>query len=168
MVEENRYAPPRAPVSDTQPGQTRQELAGRGERLGAFIIDVILLSIVTMPYMWTSNLAERAMSDQLEANDTLTLLLVTLIGYLVLNGYLLHKSGQTIGKRLIGIRIVSATDGQLVSLGKLFGARYVPIQLAGLVPFIGNFLWIADALFIFREDRRCLHDLIAGTRVVKA
>jgi uncharacterized RDD family membrane protein YckC len=33
---------------------------------------------------------------------------------------------------------------------------------------IGWIFALVDALFIFREDRRCLHDFIAGTRVVRA
>jgi uncharacterized RDD family membrane protein YckC len=33
---------------------------------------------------------------------------------------------------------------------------------------VGNFVGILDALFIFRSDRRCIHDLIAATRVVRA
>ena len=63
---------------------------------------------------------------------------------------------------------VSATDGQIISLGKVFGLRYVPIQIASVIPAIGNILPLLDVLFIFREDRRCLHDFIAGTKVVKA
>jgi uncharacterized RDD family membrane protein YckC len=32
----------------------------------------------------------------------------------------------------------------------------------------GNALGTLDALFVFRRDKRCLHDLIAGTKVVRA
>jgi uncharacterized RDD family membrane protein YckC len=32
---------------------------------------------------------------------------------------------------------------------------------------LGAFYSIADVLFIFGKDRRCLHDLLAGTRVVQ-
>ncbi len=35
------------------------------------------------------------------------------------------------------------------------------------IPLIGLLFWVVDCCFIFRDDRRCLHDLIAGTRVVK-
>ena len=37
-----------------------------------------------------------------------------------------------------------------------------------LLACYGAFFGIANPLFIFRDDRRCLHDLIAGTKVVKA
>jgi hypothetical protein len=36
-----------------------------------------------------------------------------------------------------------------------------------LVPILGAIFWITDSLFIFRADRRCLHDLMAGTKVVR-
>jgi uncharacterized RDD family membrane protein YckC len=164
MNEDNRYAPPRAPVSDST---VDEELAGRGTRLAAAIIDSLILGLVIWPYAMSTDYWTRAMQDQIEMSDLLQLSLVSLLGFLVLHGYLLHKYGQTIGKRLLGIRIVSATDGQIVSLGKIFGLRYVPIQIASVIPVVGNILPIIDVLFIFREDRRCLHDLIAGTKVIK-
>lgn len=167
MNEDNRYAPPQAPVSDTNLDDADQELAGRGTRLGAAIIDSIILGLVIWPYAMTTDYWTRATQGQVGVGDLLQLSLVGLIGFLVLHGYLLHKYGQTIGKRLLGIRIVSAADGQLVSLGKIFGLRYVPIQLVSIIPYVGNILPLIDVLFIFREDRRCLHDLIAGTKVVK-
>jgi uncharacterized RDD family membrane protein YckC len=167
MNEDNRYAPPRATVSDTAPEDGERELAGRGTRLGAAIIDGIILGLIIWPYAMTTDYWTRATQGQIEMSDLLQLSLVSLIGFLVLHGYLLHKHGQTIGKRLLGIRIVSASDGQIVSLGTIFGLRYVPIQIAGIVPVIGNVLPLLDVLFIFREDRRCLHDFIAGTKVVK-
>jgi len=39
--------------------------------------------------------------------------------------------------------------------------------ILGAVPMIGNVFTIVNYCFIFRADRRCLHDLIAGTKVVK-
>ena len=38
---------------------------------------------------------------------------------------------------------------------------------ASMVPMLGGFASLVDALCIFREDRRCIHDLIAGTRVIE-
>lgn len=168
MNENNRYAPPRAPVSDSAAEAGDQALAGRGARLAAAIIDGVILGFVVWPFVIGSDYMTRAAQGQVDLSDLLGLVLVTLIAFLVVNGYLLHKHGQTIGKRLIGIRIVSAADGQLVSLGRIFCLRYAPIQLVGIVPLLGTVLPLIDVLFIFREDRRCLHDLIAGTKVVKA
>jgi uncharacterized RDD family membrane protein YckC len=167
MTEDNRYAPPRAPVSDAAGDASEQELAGRGTRLGAWVLDSFILGFAISPYAIRTDYWSRAVQGQVDMGDLLQLSLVTLIAFLVVQGYLLHRYGQTIGKRLLGIRIVSAFDGQLLPLGKIFGLRYVPIQLASVIPVIGTILPIADVLFIFREDRRCLHDLIAGTKVVK-
>ena len=36
------------------------------------------------------------------------------------------------------------------------------------VPFVGPLVGLIGILFIFRDDRRCLHDHLAGTRVVQA
>jgi uncharacterized RDD family membrane protein YckC len=168
MNEPNPYAPPRASVSEAGEPRFSEELAGRGARLGAAIIDGILLGIVTAPFMRMSGYWERALQDEVSVSDMLSMMLVSLVAFLVLNGYWLHKHGQTIGKRVLGIRIVSATDGQIVPVGRVFGLRYVPIQLVSLLPVIGTILPLIDVLFIFREDRRCLHDFIAGTKVVKA
>jgi uncharacterized RDD family membrane protein YckC len=167
MNDNNPYAPPQAPVSDSH-FEGGQELAGRGTRLAAAIIDGLILGLIIWPYVMSTDYWTRATQGQIGTSDLLQVSLVGLIGFLVLHGYLLHKYGQTIGKRLLGIRIVCAADGQLVSLGRIFGLRYVPIQIAGIIPVIGNILPLIDVLFIFREDRRCLHDFIAGTRVVKA
>jgi uncharacterized RDD family membrane protein YckC len=41
------------------------------------------------------------------------------------------------------------------------------MQGVGVLPFVGPLLSIVNVLLIFRDDRRCGHDLIAGTRVVK-
>ena len=43
-----------------------------------------------------------------------------------------------------------------------------PWGLLGLVPLIGWLFALADALLIFRDSRKCLHDNIADTIVVTA
>jgi hypothetical protein len=38
----------------------------------------------------------------------------------------------------------------------------------GLIPLAGSLLRLADVLFIFRANRKCLHDDTAGTLVIKS
>jgi uncharacterized RDD family membrane protein YckC len=87
--------------------------------------------------------------------------------FLLLNGYLLATRGQTLGKALLKIRIVRPS-GEPAS-----GARLALRYGVGLCnrPHGGHALWIyslVDCLMIFRKSRRCLHDEIADTIVVKA
>lgn len=86
--------------------------------------------------------------------------------FLALNGYLLAKNGQTIGKLVTNTKIVDAGTGELVPFWRLLVLRYVLPGLAPLAPIVGPLLPLVDVAFIFRRDRRCIHDLIAGTRVV--
>jgi len=86
--------------------------------------------------------------------------------FLLLNGYLLAKYGQTVGKKLVGTRIVSHVDERILPLGRVFGLRYLPLSIIAQIPVVGGFVGIIDGLFIFRKDKRCIHDLIAGTKVV--
>lgn len=88
--------------------------------------------------------------------------------YLILNGYLLATRGQSIGKIAAGTKIVDAETGELVPLVPLVLKRWVSIQILTLIPVVGNFVAIADSVMIFRENRRCLHDDFAGTKVIKA
>ncbi len=76
------------------------------------------------------------------------------------------RNGQTIGKRAMGIRIVDL-NGAVLPVQRLLGLRYLPWWAASIVPFVGGLFVLIDALFIFRKDRRCIHDHIAGTKVVQ-
>jgi uncharacterized RDD family membrane protein YckC len=65
--------------------------------------------------------------------------------------------GQTIGKMLVGIRVVDV-DGATVSVGAAllrFGGYFGSLAMFGLG-------YVMAAL---RRDKRAFHDLIAGTRV---
>jgi uncharacterized RDD family membrane protein YckC len=66
-------------------------------------------------------------------------------------------AGQTIGKSLVGIRVVGM-DGALLTVGPAL-LRYLAGYLSAL-PLGFGFL-VAG----LRRDKRALHDLIAGSRV---
>jgi uncharacterized RDD family membrane protein YckC len=66
-------------------------------------------------------------------------------------------TGQTIGKSLVGVRVVGA-DGAPLPLGAAF-LRYLAYFIS-LIPL--GFGYLVAAL---RRDKRALHDLIAGSRV---
>jgi uncharacterized RDD family membrane protein YckC len=85
--------------------------------------------------------------------------------FFVLHGPSLFLRGQTIGKRMMGIAIVTL-DNQKPAFFPLIAQRYMTQWLLGMVPAVGPLLRLADILLIFRSDKRCLHDHIAKTKVI--
>ena len=75
----------------------------------------------------------------------------------------MHRNGQSIAKKLLGIKVVRS-DGSPASLGRLIWLRNVLNWFISIVPLYG----VVDSLFIFGEAHQCLHDKIADTIVVKA
>jgi uncharacterized RDD family membrane protein YckC len=144
-----------------------QELAGRGVRLLAAILDGFIASLmITVPGLIVA-LATRAF-EQTE-NDLsvwqlpLFLCGVGLVAWAWITTLLVARYGQTIAKRMLEIRVVRS-DGSQASLGRIFWLRNVVNGLLGVIPFYD----IIDPLFIFGERCQCIHDLIADTIVVKA
>ena len=144
------------------------QLADRKIRLFAALIDAFLGTIISIPFMIFAGpyfgyekFGQDPTYEYLIASSIFGLLILV-----ILHGYFLHTNGQTIGKRMLDIKIVS-TNGDKVSLKKLVWLRYAPIYLSLSVPIIGSWFPLVDVLFIFRKDRRCLHDFIAGTKVIK-
>ncbi len=83
--------------------------------------------------------------------------------------------GQNAGKLIAGIRVVNAVDDGPAGFFRGALVRFVmPVALIfllnALVPRfpLGLLFLIVDYSFMFRADRRCLHDIVAGTKVIKA
>ena len=85
--------------------------------------------------------------------------------FLALQGWLLFNRQQTIGKALLDMRIVGMEQDS-VPAGKLYGLRYFVFHVLAQLPGI-NLIMLIDPLLIFRSDRRCLHDHLAGTQVIQ-
>ena len=141
------------------------ELAEPGTRLIAHMVDSLanglpLIAMMVLGFIVAASTGEEGAIYLLAATGLGVLGSLAVLGYQL---YLLSTIGQTLGKRMMGIQ-VRRTDGSPVDLGRL-------ILLRNFVPWFINsacgIFFLVDALFIFGEERRCLHDQIADTIVVK-
>ena len=160
--EDNPYAAPDALLAEIlEPGPA---LAGRGQRLAATLLDALFLFLAIM----VAAIPGMVMgADPATGEWALVLLVISLTFLLVGNALLVARRGQTLAKYLLKIRVVRR-DGSEAGFTRIFFARYLPVTVLGALPFIGLLVALADALMIFRDNRRCLHDEIADTIVVDA
>ncbi len=172
------------------PGGPQDGPAGRLARLGAGILDSVILSIAAVPAALISIRWDK-MQESIESGEPVTDPLdlynipVLLVGYAVVFvlGFayftVLHaKFGQTLGKKAFGIRVVKASDQSAVTWGQAFG-RQAFVYAITIVTVVLNFLTpaagilglvglIDNAWILWDERRQALHDKVAGTVVMKA
>lgn len=158
----NPYAPPQAAVQDIVDPAAGVLLAERGTRLGASLLD----GLIFMLMVYAPMVAMALMAD--EAGESAFVLAMGLAGigflvYVAINIRFMIANGQSIGKKACGIKVVRA-DGSRASISRLVWLRNVLNIVLGFIPLYG----IIDSLFIFGHARRCLHDHLADTIVIKA
>jgi uncharacterized RDD family membrane protein YckC len=166
----NPYAPPKATVHDVVDPSIPRERAGRATRFAASVLDgIIAVVVIYLPLFLTGAL--KVENGEL---DPAALMgpggAIALAGALLWIGvtfYLVQRNGQTIGKKLFGIKVVRS-DGAKASLGRIFWLRNFVNGIPGAIPLIGFLYVLVDHLLIFGEPRQCLHDKIADTVVVNA
>ena len=156
----NPYAPPQAVVADVIDPTAEIQLADRGTRLGAALLDgLIIVVAVYLPFLLS-------VTPGLRGSWSWIGLVVAGISFIVWLSFtvkLLGENGQSIGKKACKIKILRK-DGSEVSISRVIIARNLLNGLLGLIPLYA----FIDALFIFGNKRRCVHDYIADTIVVKA
>lgn len=154
----NPYAPPSAAVDTAWANPTpalHQPLAERGTRLGAAIVDGML-------YVVPAIFAGIGFGAELIPLGLLGF--VGIFALAIYQWYLISTTGQSLAKKWMGIRIVME-DGSPVDFVHGVLLRSWVIGVANqIIPFFG----LVDALMIFGEQRRCLHDHIASTKVIVA
>jgi uncharacterized RDD family membrane protein YckC len=128
-------------------------------RCGALLIDyVILMGIVAFSTLLARTMGGGARSSG-DATETTGILIA--LGVAVLNFVLLPAwRGQTLGKWATGLRIVRR-DGQLMGAGRSLIRHLIGYPLSLLT------LGVGFLLAAFNSNGRALHDLIAGTVVVR-
>jgi uncharacterized RDD family membrane protein YckC len=125
--------------------------------------------------MFITGYFQRIQEDQVGALKEVGMELFGIAVMLALNGYLLSRRGQSVGKLLTKIQIVDVADGKLLPFLRVYVYRHLwvlPLSiLVNLIPgsfddLIVNVVFLVDAVMIFGNERRCLHDYIAGSKVV--
>lgn len=184
-------------------------------RASAYIIDAIivllLLNIITMPIKVDAHNSAKLedLTKQVASGEITTkeyyeeyadlyydiqkdgapinaISIILTIGYFVGFGYL--NKGQTIGKKLFGIRVVNKT-GKPVTLKQIaLRSLFIYSLFSAIINIILVFIigresyYITSTIFtmidtililvtviliLFREDKRGLHDIIASNKVIK-
>jgi len=142
-------------------GRLDLPLAGVGGRALAALIDFLLLVSVSFVAALAVSLA---VADRVLAAEIGMPAIFTIVAMLPLFGPLLFElkwRGQTPGKRLLGMRVISV-DGSVPSAGQLL-LRNI-LRLIDFLPF--GYLLGLVAMFISLRGQR-LGDLVGGTLVVR-
>jgi uncharacterized RDD family membrane protein YckC len=166
MTTENPYSAPATDPTVATSFDGQLQLATLGQRFVGAIIDGLISAAIIIPISFALGIYSTRAGHQLSLMETIGMGLVGFAIFLAIHWVFLNATGQTIGKKVAKTRIVTM-DGRKPSMGNLAGKRYAFMNLVGIVPFIGGLLSIVNILFIFRKDRRCLHDLVGGTQVVQ-
>lgn len=164
---ENPYEAPNSRIE--VPISTDTELAERSARFGAAFIDGVIMIAILFPAQYMSgywqHLMEAAKAGQRPSFGMAMLWTVISVAiFIAIQGVPLVKSSQTWGKKACSIKIV-ALNGTKPTIQQL-ATRYGVYLLLARIPYVGPLASLVNICLIFRSDRRCGHDLAAGTRVV--
>ena len=129
--------------------------AGFWRRFAAWILDGLLLSLVTLPFTLQFDGGTAAEAARSSAAGTIS----TVVGWLYFA--LMESSAKqaTVGKMALGI-IVTDLDGRRIGFGRATG-RYFAKILSALTLGIG-FLMAG-----FTERKQALHDMVASCLVIR-
>jgi uncharacterized RDD family membrane protein YckC len=143
------------------------EMASLGRRFLALFVDnmivwiplLILFFVMAVP----NNLFKEVGSSTPSPAFIVFQILISLgyVGFgVVYEGVMLASGGQTVGKKLLHIKVVTP-DGNDITRGQAW-TRALVRHLLGAVLCLG----FVDYLVAFGQERTCIHDHAARTRVV--
>jgi uncharacterized RDD family membrane protein YckC len=154
-------------------------LAEFWQRLVAYIVDSVVFGVaMTVPMLLIAALLFTPYFSSLEPGriDPVTIALLEfglfalIVPLYIVASYvyfvrMCHKSGQTVGKRVMKIRIVRASDGGPIDL-RASRRRWIVQHVSAFFAFYFSY---ADGLWQLWDQphRQCLHDKCAETVVVQ-
>ena len=159
---DNPYASPEAVSAPRRTSTASEVIASRSARLAAVMIDYVCALLCTLPVLSSAMLVaaseQRALSG---LGITATFAGLFVLG--IVQATYLVRVGQTIGKKLMKIRIVDHVDGEIPHWSRVLGMRYLLNTALRQIPLYA----FVDVLFIFGAEQRCVHDYLASTKVIE-
>jgi uncharacterized RDD family membrane protein YckC len=163
------------PIARPAAAWAGRPLASWGSRLGATIIDllILLIPLVLVTVLVFVGLVDSDSSTLAVIGASLLFLLLVALVVLLYAPLLMmregQRNGQTYGKQMLGIRVIR-DSGEPMSFGWAALREVVIKQLAvgfassiiPFIPFFLNYFWP-----LWDDQNRALHDFVASTHVVK-
>lgn len=166
MSEHDPYKPPEVRVDDPTTEGPRLIRARRLARLAGVFLDNLILLVPVYGLMFLG----AGLTADSEPPSVLAVFALPALAFFVILGiqlYLLHQRSQTLGKIAVRTKIVRV-DGDRAGLGRIFALRMLAPGILSVIPILGPIFGLANALFIFGSEKRCIHDYMADTIVVEA
>lgn len=146
--------------------------AGFGSRLAARLIDYVLAFIAASAFFVVMLLLVVILTGSSETTDAEGEVWAFLLffGWGVLlffyDWLYLITWGRTLGKMMVGIKVVNATDSGKLTQGQAIG-RSALFCIPQSLPCLGQVFALSESLAMLGDDRaRTLHDRMAGTMVI--
>ncbi|MEM9044594.1 MAG: RDD family protein [Pseudomonadota bacterium] len=155
----------------------RFEIASVGVRIGAQLVDILLTSLAAFAFVVLLAFSDLTIPSTVTAVAAMVFLFIR-IPYYVLSE--LAWNGQTVGKRMMQIKVVSNDGGPLTTYALVVrnlmkeaevflpGTLLLTLNQDDLVQSAISLAWVTGVLLVplLNKRRRRLGDLIAGTYVV--
>lgn len=175
------YQPYSAPAGGYGPGGTPAgqfgEIASFGVRLGGWLLDSLLYGLLALVFaipggiLIFNDIDTNCVSvgDELFCNDDfgggifggLALIGVGILVIAFIYLRALAKSGQTWGRKIVGIKVIKELDGTPPGWGKALGRQLFASFISAQIIYIG-YLWM-----LWDDKKQTLHDKVAGTHVIR-
>ena len=146
-----------------RPSEVAAAYASWGRRLGAYLLDTIILvlpPLLVIVAVFVADPGEDSTAWYVALLAYLALIVLPFVYFTFFHG---DARGQTPAKRMLGIRVVSDETGNRIGYGRAFG-RYVITLVFGflVVPWFVDHLWP-----LWDRKNQALHDKIVSSVVVR-
>lgn len=159
------------------------ERAGFGIRLGGYLLDGLLYGLLGLVFlipavvMGVVSFADCELRDNFDGTSEIVCpdgapdagllvgaVLLGIAGYLIVAFIYvraLGATGQTWGRRIVGIKVVGETSGEPLGFGRALGRQLFAVFISGQIIYLG-YLWM-----LWDDKKQTWHDKVVNSIVVK-